>query len=483
VVEHRERRTVMSRWGQAVAGVRPVRVANAPDSVSWSRGANRHRVMKFAYIFAEERKPVLRSTGHSVHVQEICSALLELGHQVVVLAGRAGDEKSSGLATPRIHQLRPPFPRPRKRATGRRPLDVAATEPNAKRRPVGLPTVAKDLLRVVRWRVWSRYFSWRARRILRHEAPDVLYERYVLGSTVGSKLARDLGLPLIVEMNASFTFEEEWWGNHSRIYETEVRRNEAEIAKRAQAIIVVSSRLKSYLEGLGTPSEKIVVLCNGADPARFRPGLPASASVRRRYGVADRIVVGFIGSLKPWHGVDVLLESARLVLAEDESIRFLIVGSGPLLEPLQALNRRENLEDHVRFTGYVARDEAPGYIGAMDIAVAPAPRLENYHFSPIKVFEYMSCGRALIAPRYADLATIVRHEENGLLVNPGDAEALRDAILELAGNAELRRKLGFEARRTIEEQYTWRRNAEVIVSLLARGTSLPHAQPAMGSRA
>ena len=439
--------------------------------------------MKFAYIFAEHSKPVLRSTGHSVHVREICNALLELGHEVVILAGKAGDETSSDLAAPTIHELRQPLPRLRKRASSRaRAGGRGEAKPTTQAAP-GLSTAVKDVLRVVRWRVWSRYFAWRARRVLRREAPDALYERYVAGSTVGLQLARDLGLPLIVEMNASFTFPEEWWGGHSRIYEAAARKTERRIAHGAQAVIVVSSRLKTYLEELGAPPEKIVVLFNGADPARFRPALPASAAVRRRYGVDERIVVGFIGSLKPWHGVDVLLQSARLVLAEDRNVRFLVAGGGPLLEPLRELATREGLQEHVHFTGYVPRDDAPALIGAMDIAVAPAPRLENYHYSPIKVFEYMSCGRAVIAPRYGDLATVIRHGENGLLVDPGDPEALRVAILQLARDGDLRRNLGLAARRTIEEQYTWRRNAEAIVSLLAHDTAPPHALAAVGSPA
>jgi glycosyltransferase involved in cell wall biosynthesis len=418
--------------------------------------------VKIAYLFAQEGRAVLRSTGHAVHIQELCGAFRHLGHDVVLLTGKIGEGGNGAVELPRTIEVGPRVSLPR-RARGGRFERAAGAPPRKGRRR--LRPAAKDAARICWWAVRNELVYRRCRRALAHEAPDLIYERYVAGSTVGARLARALRTPLIVEMNASFTFPEEWWSAHTRLYVDRVRRIERLVAERADAVVVVSTRLRDHLLSLDIPEKKVTVLYNGADVTRFRPDVERAREVRRAHRLDGSLVVGFIGSLKPWHGLDLLLKSARTVLDGDADIRWLVVGNGPLLESLKELARREGLEPAVQFAGAVPRDAAPAYIGAMDIAVAPAPRLENYHFSPIKIFEYMASGRAVVAPRYPDIERVIRHRENGLLVDPGDHEQLAEGILELARDRDLRIQLGAEARRTVESSYTWRRNAQVVVAL------------------
>jgi glycosyltransferase involved in cell wall biosynthesis len=98
----------------------------------------------------------------------------------------------------------------------------------------------------------------------------------------------------------------------------------------------------------------------------------------------------------------------------------------------------------------------------MDVAVAPYPRLADFHFSPLKLFEYMAVGKPLVASRYPDIASVVEDGAAGLLIEPGDVRELSAAIQRLLRDPELAARLGARARRTVAAAHTWRRNAEAV---------------------
>jgi glycosyltransferase involved in cell wall biosynthesis len=431
--------------------------------------------MKVAYIFAEEGRPVLRSTGHSVHIRELCNALLALGHDVLLLAGEIGTERSDTLRLPRMVELGP------RRWSHRRPRvrELSSAQRSSTRRSIrrGLESsvvgaFARDVARILWWIARNEYFYRKCRRVLINDPPDFIYERYVAGSWIGARLASDLRVPLIVEMNASFTFPEEWWTRHTWVYTNSVRWVERRIAGRADNVVVISSHLRDYLLSLNIVAEKVSVMFNGADISRFRPDADGAEAVRRSYHLHGHLVVGFIGSLKPWHGVDLLLESAKDLAERGSPVRWLIVGDGPLLEWLQRRAEQEQLAELMRFVGYVPRDRAPAHVAAMDIAVSPVTVAGR---SAIKIFEYMASGCAVVASRDPDTATIIRDHHNGLLVAPGSHEELRDAIIGLVDDSELRARLGVEARRTIEANFTWQRNATRVIEIAGAAMRPPFA--------
>jgi glycosyltransferase involved in cell wall biosynthesis len=428
---------------------------------------------KIAYLFAEVNRPLYRSSGHSIHIREVCRALSAIGQDVFVLAALRGHEGSPNGV--RVREIAPRVAsllgrRPRVRGAGRpgsRAVDAAPKVGAADAMPPSLKpsALAHDLIRVVWSKAWDAYFYRRARKELSRERPDFLYERYVRGASAGARLARTLHLPFIVEMNTSFTFPGEWWYHHSPLLPWFVKREERRLTETADRVIVVSTHLRDYLVSEGVPEEKLVVMFNGADVERFRPDAGAAAQIRAKHGLEDRLVIGFSGSLKPWHGVDVLIRSFRRTLADIPEGRLVIVGDGPLRASLELIARNEGVSDGIVFTGSVAHDDVPAYIAAMDIAVCPAPRLPNVHLSPIKLFEYMAAERPVIAAGYSDIPKVVDDHRNGVLVQPGNEAELARAILELGADAHLRSRLGREARRTVEESYTWHRNADRIVAL------------------
>src|SRR5690606_7054747 len=122
----------------------------------------------------------------------------------------------------------------------------------------------------------------------------------------------------------------------------------------------------------------------------------------------------------------------------------------------------------VTFTGMVDHADMPSHIGAMDIAVAPYNPRPDFYFSPLKLFEYMAAGRAIIAADIGQIPEIIDHERTGLLVPPGDATALAGAIMTLIDDRTLAASLGRNARQEAVERYAWERNAEIVADLIAR---------------
>jgi glycosyltransferase involved in cell wall biosynthesis len=190
------------------------------------------------------------------------------------------------------------------------------------------------------------------------------------------------------------------------------------------------------------------------------------ANVRQQLGIEpDETLVGFIGTFGPWHGVLVLAHAIALI-PSDARIRFLLVGAGSLRDEAAAIIREGGAGERVIFTGVVEHERVPSMLDACDILVSPHIPLEDgseFFGSPTKLFEYMAMGKAIVASRLGQIGDVLADEETALLVEPGDARALSDAILRLARSMELRVRLGSAARREAMAHHTWAHNAARVM--------------------
>ena len=137
------------------------------------------------------------------------------------------------------------------------------------------------------------------------------------------------------------------------------------------------------------------------------------------------------------------------------------------LHCLGAVHHSRGLAGVVHCTEAVAPHEVPGLLTSVDAAVAPYPRATGFYFSPLKVYEYLAAGRAVVASRVGQLETVIRHEVNGLLCPPGDAAALATALEHLRREPALRARLGRAARATVLRQHTWDAVAARVLELAA----------------
>ena len=232
------------------------------------------------------------------------------------------------------------------------------------------------------------------------------------------------------------------------------RASAADVAERAfggaTALLAVSQEIATYLNRYPAARGRVHVVPNGVNPCRFRQGLPPSLP-----GPPQSCTVGFVGTLKPWHGLSVLMEAFALFHQHRKNTRLLIVGEGPERAHLEADLVDRGLQDAVHLVGAIAPAKVPGLLASMDVAVAPYPALDPFYFSPLKVYEYMAAGLPVLASRVGQLEMLILHEVNGILCPPGNATALAAALERLQGDPGLCIRLGREARATVFRDHTW----------------------------
>ena len=310
------------------------------------------------------------------------------------------------------------------------------------------------------------------RKLLAQKGTRLLYQRHGRFLFAGAVLSRLMRIPLALEYNASEDWMAKYW-DPAR-FSPWLRLCEMVSLKAASLIVVVSGPLKQHLLEMGVPAERILVNPNAVDPRWFQPHC-GGAEVREALGLrTEDIVVCFVGTFSYWHGVGVLEHAIQALIEKDRhagaSLKFLLVGDGPLAPRL-----RDALEPYVRqglitFTGAIPHKSVRTYLDAADILVSPhvpMPDGSPFFGSPTKLFEYMAMGKAIVASALDQIADVLEHGRTALLVRPGDSGELTEAIQRLARDGQLRSELGNNARRAALEHHTWRHNARRILACFA----------------
>jgi glycosyltransferase involved in cell wall biosynthesis len=265
--------------------------------------------------------------------------------------------------------------------------------------------------------------------------------------------------PYVLTFSADPIMERDLVGNPLKGVHAWVARTQAGYTyKAADRILCVSEPAKTHLvEVWGVNAEKIVVMPNGVDTQLFKPQGDSQA-MRSQLGLDGQPVVSFIGSFQHWHGIDKLVESFVHVLNEIPQARLLLVGDGPARPNVEDAIGRLGVTSQVIITGLVPQAKIPEILAAVDVAVIPYPRLpKELWFSPLKLYEYMAAGKAIVASASGQIAEVVQDGYNGLLVAPGDINEFAQAIIRLLRNPAELDWLGKNARRQAVERHSWER--------------------------
>jgi glycosyltransferase involved in cell wall biosynthesis len=305
-------------------------------------------------------------------------------------------------------------------------------------------------------------FSTGVLREIERSPVDLIYQRYGRFTWAGVAASVNTGIPLFLEYNGSEVWIGKHWDRSGMIPLLE--RFERLNLDAAVRIFVVSEVERSNLLKAGVAEPKIVVNPNGVDVARFRPEV-GGAEARRELGIGEReIVVGFVGTFGPWHGVLTLAEAITL-LPVDAKVRFVLIGAGRFRDDVERIISNAGRTERVIFTGQVGHERVPALLDACDILLSPHVPLEDgsdFFGSPTKLFEYMAMGKAIVASRLGQIGDVLENDETALLVEPGNARQLAEAILQLTGSRELRERLGAAARQAAVERHTWQQNAQRV---------------------
>lgn len=380
--------------------------------------------MRIAYVCADNGVPIFGTKGCSVHVQEGIRSLRAQGAEVAVFARRLGGRPPTDLRDCSVFQV-----------PGRAHQAVGSKEQAALMANLDLTT------------------------LLEQEGPfDLVYERYSLWSHAGIDHAWYHRIPGLLEVNAPLIEEQ---AKYRRLQD----RQSAEwvsrhVFGRATALLAVSRLVARYVETYSVGPGRVHVVANGVNEKRFRPGRTPTLPALR--GV---FTVGFVGSLKPWHGLPDLVEAFSRFHDREPASRLLIVGEGPEYASVQADLVARGLETSAILTGSVQHDAVPGLLASMDVAVAPYPQLEQSYFSPLKLFEYMAAGVPVVASRMGQVAEVLKDGQNGLLYTPGSVSELAENLATVAGDSVLRSRLARAARATVIRNHTWTAVARQVLEL------------------
>ncbi|MFQ4142303.1 glycosyltransferase family 4 protein [Chlorogloeopsis sp. ULAP02] len=391
--------------------------------------------MRIAYICADPGIPVFGCKGCSIHVQEVIRTLIQQGHQIELFAVRWGGNPPSDLVSVTLHKLPKP---PKGDACG------------------GLRQRALREQALLAHNLDLRFALETAGRF------DLVYERYSLWSFTALQYARTQGIPAVLEVNAPLIEEQ---ATHRSL----THRQEAEaVARRvfsaATVIIAVSEGVADYLQRYPQTQGKVHIIPNGVNPDRFPVHLPPTLP-------SNNFTIGFVGTMKPWHGLPTLVDAFAQLHDRHPHTRLLIVGDGPERSQLEANLIDSGIRDAVQFTGKVPPADVPGLLASMDVAVAPYPHHQNFYFSPLKVYEYMAAGLPVVASRIGQLQALINDGVNGILYEPGNSQQLTNCLDHLWQHPWLRTQLGQNARATVLRSHTWEEAVQRILSLTQQATS------------
>ena len=380
---------------------------------------------------------VHRTSGtrvEGVHIRELVKALVRLGHEVRL------------VNPPGCDPMAEPLP------------GAAPTKPGLLRRAMGglpraLPHWAFELLEIAYSivsvpRLLATALRWK---------PEMIYERASTYQVAAAMVARRLRIPLIEEVNQTADIGRLRPVAFPRL----ARRFERWTFRRARALVTVSTRFKEMIAATACPADKIHVIPNAADPAVFHPDArPAPEIAPSADGSAT---LGYVGAFLVWHRLDTLLD---LVQPKDGRpaipCRLLLIGDGPEQARLAERVKELRLSDRVQLIGRVSHERLPEYLSCLDAAVMAHA---TDYASPVKLFEYMAMGMAIVAPAVPPIREIVTDGETALLFQPGDVASMREAVRRVATDGALRDRLGRNARRAAAERHTWTRNAERVIML------------------
>jgi glycosyltransferase involved in cell wall biosynthesis len=366
----------------------------------------------------------LAKDGQDVHITELIAAFRRQGHEVLVVGPAADHEAISAGLLSGLRKRLPP----------------AVSE------PMELAYSALDYRRLR-----EAYLRFR---------PDFLYERYNLFLLSGLWLKRRYGVKLLLEVNAPLAHERAEYGRLA--WRGAADRLEGMVWREADRVLPVTDALADFVRRAGAPESRIEVIQNGVNRAEFSLRPSEREAMRARLGLANSTVLGFIGFLRPWHG----LRSAVDLVADlggAQDVKLLVIGDGPARADLEAHARTRGVAHLVKVLGVAPRAEVPALLSAADIALQPNV---TPYASPLKLFEYMALGRAIVAPDQPNIREIVSDGAEALLFDPGEPRSLYAAVERLCRDVGLRERLGAAASAAIERRgFLWESNAQRVVAL------------------
>ncbi len=300
------------------------------------------------------------------------------------------------------------------------------------------------------------------------EGYDVLFERYWLLNYGGLIAAKRLGIPLILEINGDLFKEYEMMGIELSAWQWRVVRFiNRQLFKRVDHVVTVSEPLRLQMMKMwDLPEDKVTAIDNGAHVERFAADYDIS-DLQAKYRLNGEPTAVFVGTFRLWHGLDLVIEAFKKASEKNDDFRLLLIGDGPQYDEIQKLVGEYGLADKVVFTGKVKHEEVAPIMKLAQVALVN-PRLSpaSAAQSPLKLFEYMAGGKAVIAPDVPNIQKIMTHGEHGHLIPPNSADDLAEAMVTLLSDQASTKKMGDAGQKKALVEFSWDKTVERIEAIM-----------------
>ncbi len=287
---------------------------------------------------------------------------------------------------------------------------------------------------------------------------ELLYERYAFGNTAGVSAARQLGIPLILEVNSPMVLE--LTKTRGITFKGLARRTENWVFQQADLVCVVTQVLGDMLVDLGVDPSRLIVTPNGVNLKAFSK--PDRERAREQLGLAgvQGPVLGFVGYSRPWHRLDLVVDGlSRPELAQAHLV---LIGEGPAHPELAQRAIHAGVSDRVHFAGSRPHIEIPSLLPAFDLGLVPAI---NPYASPLKLHEYMAAGIPSVVPDQPNLREVLNDGVEAVFFRAEDGGALVEAVIRLVRDPAGMVLMGERAKETLlQRDLTWEGNARRVIS-------------------
>lgn len=393
--------------------------------------------MKIIYYSPHPTHDIVSEVGYSTHQRETINAMKKLGHQVfpVIMGGTEKAEVQSYHAE-------------------------IATEGGIKKLIKKIfPRIIKNTLKDYLLIKHDRNAAARLRAAIAEHKPDLVYERGEYMQNKGLLLCKALNVKHFLEVNAPVVEEMRIWEGPSLLHYLALAKEKSKI-KNTHGIFAVSSAIKKVLEEKYECKVPVHIIPNCINPGRLIPDEKSIEALRTKFQLSGKKTIGFVGSIFPYHGVDLLIKAFKPVNEKQPDTKLVIVGDGYLRKSYEQLALEVLPAGSYLFTGKVPHAEVNNYIGLFDIAVMPD---SNWYGSPIKIFEYGFLKKGIVAPNKAPLLDVMQHNVDGIISETSES-ALTKSLLFAVENPGKMNEMGIHFHNKIMEHYTWEKQAQFILS-------------------
>ncbi|MFN4266534.1 MAG: glycosyltransferase family 4 protein [Aquabacterium sp.] len=302
--------------------------------------------------------------------------------------------------------------------------------------------------------------SWRLLKYFKQNGPvDFIYERYSLFMFAGVLIARLKKIPIILEVNDSSTVERV----RPVFFMKLATAIEGWVFRKADGLVFVSGVFRDRIVGAHKTVAPTIITPNAANIDKFSYTPEQRAQARTRWKLDNKVVCGYLGAFVPWHAIDKFVYAIADQLKQNPDLVLLLVGDGATYPEVDKFVKERGLSNQVIMTGRVPHDDVPGLLAAMDMAILPSA---GDYTSPVKLFEFMACGIAPIAPNFLPIQEVLKEGQTGWTFTAGNLDRAVDMVLTKSRNIDELKQVGQAARAYIAAERQWRNNVVQLVDFV-----------------